>query len=88
MSKNKVPMLSVGLPSTLGNWLSLCETFFGKDSSPAKFIKDRIKEATNGENEVVLSDETQLLQVLGKMAANDIEETKIYNLEDYRKNKL
>lgn len=73
MSEQGEKMLSVGLPSTLGNWLKLCKNFFGEDSSPVKFIQDRINTATNGEDEVVIADEGQLLQVLGKMAANDIE---------------
>lgn len=66
-------MMSLGIPSTLGNWLGLCEATFGKDSAPVKFIQKKIEESTNGEDEEVVADERQLLHMLGKMFAHEME---------------
>ena len=60
-------MLSIGEPSTLGNWHKLCSAVFGPESAPTKFIQEKIEKATNGEHEEVIADEGQLLLVLGSM---------------------
>lgn len=59
--------MSTGQDSTLGNWLTMTNAFFGKDSKQAKFIQDKIAESPNGENEEVIADEGQFLMVLGSM---------------------
>lgn len=56
--------LSTGHPSTLGSYLVLCELFFGKDSAQASFIRRKIVESPNGEQEEVVADETQVLYLL------------------------
>lgn len=66
-------MLSIGIPSTLGNWLGLCEATFGKDSAPTKFIQQKIDDSKNGADEEVIADERQLLHYLGQMFANEME---------------
>jgi hypothetical protein len=67
-------MLSLGIPSTLGNWLMLCQSLFGKDSKPTKFILQKIADSPNGEEEEVIADEKQLLHVLGNMFAEEMSE--------------
>lgn len=66
-------MLSLGIPSTLGSWLGLCEATFGKESAPTKFIQKKIDESENGVDEEVVADERQLLHLLGKMFVNEME---------------
>ena len=57
--------LSVGIDSTLGNYRKLCVTFFGEESPATKFIDSKI--ATDGENEEVIADESQMIYLLGNM---------------------
>lgn len=64
-------MLSLGIPSTLGNWHKLCSTFFGENTRPTKYIEEQIETAPNGKDEAVLADEKQLLFVLGNMLVNE-----------------
>lgn len=59
------PMLSTGVPSTLGNWHALCVATFGAGSPATKFIADKI--AAQGADMAVLSDEGQLLNALIQM---------------------
>lgn len=59
--------LSVGLPSTLGSYLKLCDTFFGKESKQSQFIQTKIDESPNGENEEVIQDEGQMIYLLGSL---------------------
>lgn len=65
--------LSLGIDSTLGNWLMLCKVTFGEDSAPTKFIEKKIAESPKGEQEEVIADERQLLMVLGKMLVDEME---------------
>lgn len=58
-------MLSTGVPSTLGNWYDLCKVTFGEESMATLFIKEKMDES--GRDEEVLTDESQLLHVLGRM---------------------
>jgi len=66
--------LSIGLDSTLGNWIALSSSYFGQDSSPTKFLINKANESPNGIDEEVIADEAQLLLVLSKLFANDIKE--------------
>lgn len=59
------PMLSTGVPSTLGNWHALCVATFGGDSPATKFIADKM--AKQGADMAVLADEGQLLMALMQM---------------------
>lgn len=61
----EVKLMSTGQPSTLGNWYKMCAAYFGKDSSPTLFIKEKMDQ--QGEDQPVIADEGQLLSVLGKM---------------------
>ena len=58
--------LSIGLPSTLGSYLKLCDTFFGKESNQSKFIQSQIDESPNGEKEVI-QHESQMIILLANM---------------------
>ena len=60
------PMLSTGVPSTLGNWHALCAATFGPESPATKFIADKM--AVQGADMAVLADEGQLLNALVQMA--------------------
>lgn len=52
-------MLSVGIPSTLGNWRELCMVAFGEGSKPVKYFDAMIEK--EGPASEVLADESQLL---------------------------
>lgn len=60
--------LSVGLPSTLGSYLMLCNVFFGEESVQAKYIKEKISVSPLGESEEVIADESQMLQLLQSLS--------------------
>ena len=59
--------LSTGADSTIGNWISLCSVVFGDDSEATKFLKDKAQNSTNGLDEEVIAEESQLLHVLMKL---------------------
>ena len=59
------PVLSMGLPSTLGNWHRLCMATFGAESPATAFIKAKLD--AQGADMAVLADEGQLLQALVQM---------------------
>ena len=69
MAKDRVPILSTGQPSTLGNWHRLCVVTFGIDSPPTAYIKSLLDE--QGADMAVLADEQQLLLVLIQMAIDE-----------------
>ncbi len=56
--------LSIGMPSTLGSYLTLCNMFFGKDSVQAKFILSKIASNPNGADEEVVAEESQMMYLL------------------------
>ena len=56
--------LSTGLPSTLGSYLTICNSVFGKESPQSIFIQDKINEALNGAEEEVIIAESQMLYLL------------------------
>ena len=59
--------LSLGIDSTLENWIELSTIAFGDDSEPVRFLKRKVDESPNGLQEEVIADEGQLLMALGKM---------------------
>lgn len=56
--------LSIGMPSTLGSYLSLCIMFFGEDSAQAKFIMNKIATSPSGPDEEVIAEESQMMYLL------------------------
>jgi hypothetical protein len=59
--------LSVGLPSTLGSYLELCDLCFGKDSKPSEYFRKQIAESPNGAAEEVLAAESQMMYLIGSL---------------------
>jgi hypothetical protein len=66
-----VRKLSDGSESTLGNYLKLSKFFFGDESKAVKFLEQKIKESPAGENEQVISDETQMVAMLMGLNQDD-----------------
>lgn len=62
----EAPKLSTGDPSTLGTYKKLARIFGDKAVS---FIDGKIAESPNGENEIVIADESQMIMVLASLAA-------------------
>ena len=60
--------LSTGDDSTLKNYRKLASMVFGADSPQVKFLDGEISESPNGENEEVISDEGQVLHLLGSLS--------------------
>lgn len=61
-------MLSDGSPSTLKTYRAIALTLSGdKNSKAVKFFDQKIAESPNGEDEVVLQHETQVLYLIGTM---------------------
>ena len=56
--------LSTGEPSTLGSYKKIAK-FFGKKAED--FIQQKIDDSTNGENEEVISNESQMMYLFGTM---------------------
>jgi len=56
--------LSLGMPSTLGSYLTLCNMFFGEESAQSKFILSKIASNPNGADEEVVADESQMMYLL------------------------
>jgi hypothetical protein len=56
--------LSIGMPSTLGSYLTLCNTFFGEESVQSKFILGKIASNPNGADEEVVVEESQMMYLL------------------------
>ena len=59
--------LSVGVDSTLGNYLMLCNAVFGKESKQSKFIQNKIDESPDGAYEEVIAPESQMMYLLIEM---------------------
>ena len=66
--------LSTGMPSTLGSYLKLCDTFFGPESVQSKFILDKITTNPNGADEEVVAEESQMMYLLFNLPAPGTEE--------------
>ena len=60
-------MLSIGLPSTLGSYLKICNTFFGEESAQSKFILNKINESPDGLGEEVIAEESQMMYLLASL---------------------
>lgn len=63
-----IPILSTGHPSTLGTYKQLARVFGDKAEA---FITAKIAESPNGESEIVLADESQMLEVFLSFCADD-----------------
>lgn len=64
-------MLSLGIPSTLENWINLCTAVFGANSAPTLYLVEQAK--ISGLDEEVLADESQLLHFLGGLFVEEQE---------------
>ena len=69
----KPKKISTGEPSTLGTYRNIAKCFVGMDESRKviKFFDDKIANSPNGENEIVLADETQMLQLINQLVKED-----------------
>jgi hypothetical protein len=68
--------LSIGMPSTLGSYLKLCNIFFGEESEQTKFIMDKIETSPNGANEEVIAEESQMMYLLVNLSPKGSDEMK------------
>ena len=59
--------LSTGQNSTLGSYLDMAVATMGDDSKAAIFLQGRVDKATNGRDEEVIADETQMIFMLSNM---------------------
>jgi len=64
--------LSTGQDSTLGNYKSLCSSFFGDDSPSLKWVNEKISKSRQGENEEIIADEEQMLAFFARVNKTDI----------------
>lgn len=62
----KAPKLSDGAPSTLGTYLRYAKAI-APGSKFEKLIRDKITESANGEKEIVIVAESQMMYLLGQM---------------------
>jgi len=60
--------LSTGDDSTLGNYRKLAVSFFGEKNKAIEMLDTKIAQSPNKENEEVLTDERQMIQLLGSLA--------------------
>ena len=65
----KTPILSTGEPSTLGTYRRYVAKLFGEDSKALVWLDAKIKE--QGADEPVLTDERQMIQLLGHLHQED-----------------
>lgn len=66
MSETTLPfLLSTGEPSTLGVYRKMTAALFGENSKATKFLDEKI--ADQGEDEPVVTDERQMIQLLGQI---------------------
>ena len=63
--------LSTGEPSTLGTYKKIAKIFSEK---AVDFIQTRINESPNGEDEIVIADERQVLFLLATLSEQDEKE--------------
>lgn len=64
--KQDVPRISTGQPSTLGTYRQIA-SILGPEA--VAFIDKEIADAPNGEDEVVIADESQMMYLLGQVAS-------------------
>lgn len=63
-AKSRVLYLSSGDKSNLGNWRDIVRLGFGEESPAYKHMVKLIKEAPNGENELVMIEENPFIDIL------------------------
>jgi hypothetical protein len=68
--------LSIGLPSTLGSYLQLCNIFFGEESVQVRFINQKIAASPNGADEEVVAEESQMMYLLFNLPPEGSDEMK------------
>lgn len=56
-------------PGTLGEYLKLCEAVGLPNNQAVQFLKKKIAEAANGENEEVIQPDSQMRMILMPMLA-------------------
>lgn len=61
------PTISTGEPSTLKTYRAIAVVMAGEDSRAVEFFDQKIAESPNGENEVVIADERQVLFLIASM---------------------
>lgn len=70
--------ISTGEPSTLKTYRNIAKCFspFDGESEAVKYFDDLIKKSPNGENEIVLADESQMLLLIKGMVKKQKERNK------------
>lgn len=53
--------------NTLGHYLDLCSTLFGKDAPSTSFFQKKIDQHHNGRDEPVITPESQILFLIGTL---------------------
>ena len=63
---NGIKTISTGEPSTLGTYrkIALILNGFNEQSKGVRFFDMKIKDSKNGENEIVIADERQMLEII------------------------
>ena len=56
--------ISTGEPSTLGTYRKIALSLSDENSRAVKFFDEKIDNSPNGEDELVLADETQMLNII------------------------
>jgi len=60
--------ISTGEPSTLGTYRKIALAIAFNENNPAvQFFDKKIKESPNGENEMVIAHETQMILLIGQL---------------------
>ena len=68
-------MLSTGMESTIENYITLSTIVFGKDSRPTKYLETMVEDSLEGIKEEIETDEGQMVQLLGGMFVEEINQT-------------
>lgn len=68
-------MLSLGIPSTLENWIKLSSSVFGPETAPTNFLVNKAR--LQGVDAEVIADEEQLLYVLMQMFSGEQDQKKV-----------
>ena len=63
--KTSIPTISTGEPSTLKTYRKMSAILTGEDSAATKMLDEKIKD--QGENEIVITDEGQMLFLIINM---------------------
>lgn len=58
-------------PGTLGEYLKLCEAVGFPDNQAVQFLKKKIAESPNGENEEVIAPDSQMRMLLMPLLAKE-----------------